>query len=77
MDILRKRTFLEETASAKVEVNSGDTAMPEVADMMDRKNGSHQFQFNAGLTTTLMNTPQYVPYQAYKVRLCLISCSLN
>jgi len=36
MDILRKRTFLEETASANVEANSGDIAMPDVADMMER-----------------------------------------
>jgi hypothetical protein len=34
MDILRKRTFFEETASAKVEVNSGETVIPDVADMM-------------------------------------------
>ena len=37
MDILRKRTFLEETASAKVEANAGETAMPEVVDMMERR----------------------------------------
>lgn len=36
MDILRKRTFFEETASAKVEVNSGETVIPDVADMMAR-----------------------------------------
>jgi hypothetical protein len=36
MDILRKRTFFEETASANVDANSGDTAMPDVAeDMME------------------------------------------
>jgi hypothetical protein len=67
MDILRKRTFLEDIASAKVEANSGETAMPEVADMMDRKNGFGQC--STSLTTTLMSTPQYVPYQAYKVSL--------
>jgi len=36
MDILRKRTFLEAMASAKVEANSGETAIPEVADMVER-----------------------------------------
>jgi hypothetical protein len=41
MDILRKRTFLEETASAKVEANSGETAMPDVADMMERRRRQH------------------------------------
>jgi hypothetical protein len=35
MDIFRKRTFFEETASANVEANSGDTVMPEVADMVE------------------------------------------
>ncbi len=40
MDILRKRTFLEETASAKVEANSGETAMPDVADMMERRDAA-------------------------------------
>jgi len=35
MDILRKRTFFEETAFANVEANSGDTVMPEVADMVE------------------------------------------
>ena len=34
---------------------------------MDRKNGFGQFC--TSLTTTLMSTPQYVPYQAYKVSL--------
>lgn len=34
MDILRKRTFFEETASANVEANSGDTVIPDVADMV-------------------------------------------
>ena len=38
MDILRKRTSLEETASANVETNSGDTAIPDVADMVERMN---------------------------------------
>jgi hypothetical protein len=37
MDILRKRMFLEETASANVEANSGETAMPDVADMMEKR----------------------------------------
>jgi hypothetical protein len=37
MDILRKRTFLEAMASAKVEANSGETVMPDVADMMERR----------------------------------------
>jgi hypothetical protein len=42
MDILRKRTSLEETASAKVEANSGETAMPDVADMMERRDAALQ-----------------------------------
>jgi hypothetical protein len=36
MDILRKRTFFEEMASAKMVANSGETAIPDVADMMER-----------------------------------------
>jgi len=36
MDILRKRTFFEEMASANVEANSGDTVIPDVADMVER-----------------------------------------
>ena len=36
MEILRKRTFFEETASANVEANSGDTVIPDVADMVER-----------------------------------------
>jgi rabenosyn-5 len=64
MDILRKRTFLEETASAKVEANSGETAMPDVADMMKRRTAA---LFELSLNATLMSTPPYVPYQAYRV----------
>ena len=63
MDILRKRTFLEETASAKVEANSGETAMPDVADMMERDAALLELS----LIVTLMSTPPNVPYQAYRV----------
>jgi hypothetical protein len=75
MEILRKRTFLEETASAKVEANSGDTAMPDVADMMERTD-ARRSPTRPLLIATLMNTPPYVPYQAYKVRPCLYLLTL-
>ena len=74
MDILRKRTFWEETASAKVEVNSGETVMPDVADMMKRRDGA---LVELSLNVTLMSTPPYVPYQAYRVCICVFSCPLD
>lgn len=74
MDILRKRTFLEETASAKVAANSGETVIPEVADMIQ---GQTDALGKQSLILTLMNTPPSVPYQAYRVRRHLSSSSLD
>ncbi len=76
MDILRKRTFLEETASAKVEANSGETAMPEVADMMESRDAALVL-LELSLNATLMSPPPYVPYQAYRVCIRVFSCSLD
>jgi hypothetical protein len=70
MDILRKRTFLEEMASAKVEANSSETVMPDVADMMGKRDTA---LLKPSLIATLMSTPPYVPYQAYRVCTCVFS----
>lgn len=39
------RTFFKETASAKVEANSGETAIPDVVDMMIQGERAAQRQF--------------------------------
>jgi hypothetical protein len=55
MDILRKRTFPEDTASAKVETNSGDMAMPEVADMVI--GNQHKFNYNSDEHSAVRSLP--------------------
>jgi hypothetical protein len=47
--------------------------MPDVADMMERDGQPLLITINSSLVVTLMNTPPYVPYQAYKVRPCILS----